>query len=146
MQCHPLFHLTGSGLLSVVGVHCRRWLLSLNVCARCPVQDSIRDLFDEHGKVTLTRDAHISYLLKALERALPASYTSLDASQCWMSYWILHALDLLGALPKSYIPGFLALLKRCQHEGAEAPSPFIRTLAAAVLPPSVENVTCALFI
>ncbi len=44
--------------------------------------------------MTLERRIHGRYLAKALAR-LSSSFTSLDASQPWLCYWILHAHRLL---------------------------------------------------
>eukprot|EP00741_Cyanophora_paradoxa_P021298 tig00021348_g20558.t1 len=64
----------------------------------------------------LKRDETVKFLLKGLVN-LPAGFVSLDASRPWLCYWILHALDLLDAVPRtsdqvSYVIDFL---RRCQH-------------------------------
>ncbi|KAI9005628.1 farnesyltransferase, CAAX box, beta [Hyaloraphidium curvatum] len=49
-------------------------------------------------RLELVRDAHVRFLMKGLG-TLSKGYTSLDASKPWICYWILHSLDMLGALP-----------------------------------------------
>uniref|UniRef100_M4BJD9 Protein farnesyltransferase subunit beta n=2 Tax=Hyaloperonospora arabidopsidis (strain Emoy2) TaxID=559515 RepID=M4BJD9_HYAAE len=44
------------------------------------------------------REKHVAYLERGLTR-LSSGFVSLDASRPWIIYWILHALDLLDALP-----------------------------------------------
>ena len=64
----------------------------------------------------LERDAHISFLVRALD-GLSSSYASLDASRPWLLYWTLHSLDLLGARPVDRFPGVVRFLARCQCPG-----------------------------
>lgn len=45
--------------------------------------------------LVLRREAHESYLLKSV-RSLENTYESLDASQPWLIYWLVHGLNLLG--------------------------------------------------
>ena len=63
----------------------------------------------------LKRDEHVAYLRKSLGR-LSAGHVVLDASRCWLCYWIVHALALLDAPPDPGtardVVSFLAL---CQH-------------------------------
>jgi protein farnesyltransferase subunit beta len=56
-------------------------------------------LAPEHNfkTIKLSRDFHILYLLNGL-KGLPSAFESLDASQPWLIYWIVHALDMLNAL------------------------------------------------
>lgn len=46
--------------------------------------------------ITLYRERHITWLLRNL-RILPRGYDPFDSLQGWVAFWILHALDLLGA-------------------------------------------------
>jgi protein farnesyltransferase subunit beta len=48
----------------------------------------------------LAADAHARFLAAALG-PLPAGFASLDASRCWIVYWALHGLALLGKGPMS---------------------------------------------
>lgn len=50
------------------------------------------------SSVELLRDFHIEFAKKGLFH-LSGGYQTLDASRPWIVYWILHALELLGALP-----------------------------------------------
>lgn len=74
-------------------------------------------LYSAPEEAYLYRSEHVRYLARGLKR-LPRSYMSLDASRPWILYWILHALELLGALGREpsdeeaeRIAGFL---RRCQ--------------------------------
>jgi len=72
--------------------------------------DDDSDNFD----VLLLRWKHVAYLTRALNRTLPGSYVSLDASRSWIIYWTLHSLDLLDALPPvETLSNILHTLKRC---------------------------------
>ena len=66
--------------------------------------------------LTLARDAHIGYLVRALD-GLSSSHLSLDASRPWLLYWALHSLDLLGARPTDRFPSVVRYLARCQCAG-----------------------------
>ena len=66
--------------------------------------------------LVLHRDRHVAYLLRGLGE-LPPSYISLDASRCWIVYWVLHSLDMLGVRPVGEYPRVIAFLARCQAEG-----------------------------
>lgn len=50
----------------------------------------------------LLREKHVSWLLRSVE-GLPASYQALSSSQGWIAFWIVHALDLLGATLPVYV-------------------------------------------
>jgi protein farnesyltransferase subunit beta len=64
--------------------------------------------------VLLLREKHVAYLTRALNRTLPGSYVSLDASRSWIIYWTLHSLDLLNALPPvETLYNVIQTLKRC---------------------------------
>jgi protein farnesyltransferase subunit beta len=43
----------------------------------------------------LERERHIKYIIKHI-RELHETYQSLDASRCWIVYWLTHSLNLLG--------------------------------------------------
>lgn len=49
-----------------------------------------------YQNIEINREAHIAFLRNALFVPLSEDFISLDASRPWLSYWILHALDLLG--------------------------------------------------
>lgn len=49
-----------------------------------------------YHNLEINREAHIAFLRNALFVPLPEEFIFLDASRPWLSYWILHALDLLG--------------------------------------------------
>ncbi|POM67767.1 Prenyltransferase-like protein [Phytophthora palmivora] len=51
------------------------------------------------GFPLLMREKHIAYLKRGLTR-LSSGFVALDASRPWIIYWILHALELLDALPE----------------------------------------------
>mmetsp|Transcript_34283 Transcript_34283/g.66384 ORF Transcript_34283/g.66384 Transcript_34283/m.66384 type:complete len:471 (+) Transcript_34283:3-1415(+) len=53
----------------------------------------------EVSPIQLLRNFHQSYLVHGLTH-LPGGYSSLDASRPWILFWILHSLELLGALDK----------------------------------------------
>jgi len=62
----------------------------------------------------LNRDEHREYLHQSLQQ-LPTSYQALDASQPWLCYWIVHALDLLGDRPtEEEAKGIVDHLSSCQ--------------------------------
>lgn len=61
----------------------------------------------------LLRSKHVAYLNRCLD-GLPSSFAALDASRTWILYWIVHALDLLGASPSEHYHGIVEFLRRCQ--------------------------------
>ena len=68
----------------------------------------------ETSVAVLQREAHVEYLLKSLRR-LSAGHVVLDASRCWLCYWIVHSLSLLGeALPEDVATDVVAFLSLCQ--------------------------------
>ena len=68
----------------------------------------------ETSVAVLQRDEHVAYLLKSLRR-LSAGFVALDASRCWLCYWIVHSLTLLGeALPADVADDVVAFLALCQ--------------------------------
>lgn len=69
----------------------------------------------ETSVAVLQREEHVAYLLKSLRR-LSAGFVVLDASRCWLCYWITHALALLGeALPADVADDVVAFLALCQR-------------------------------
>lgn len=77
-------------------------------------------VFNEDDEVRLMREKHIAYVLKGL-RYLGPGFICLDASRPWLSYWMLHSLDLLrGVEPRPGDDGELlrhvvATLASCQN-------------------------------
>ena len=68
----------------------------------------------ETSVAVLQREEHVAYLLKSLRR-LSAGFVVLDASRCWLCYWIVHSLALLGeALPADLADDVVAFLALCQ--------------------------------
>lgn len=75
---------------------------------------------DDNFDILLLREKHVQYLTRALNRTLPGSYVSLDASRSWIIYWTLHSLDLLDALPPiETLSNIIKTLKRCFTEEEE---------------------------
>ena len=69
----------------------------------------------ETSVAVLQRDAHVAYLRKSLHH-LSAGHVVLDASRCWLCYWIVHALALLGeSLPPDLADDVVEFLALCQH-------------------------------
>ncbi|CAF1323134.1 unnamed protein product [Didymodactylos carnosus] len=69
----------------------------------------------EQGSITLYREHHVRYLLKAL-RSLPQVQQSLDASRPWLIYWIIQSLYLLNEkLSDAYVNEICDFLQRCQN-------------------------------
>ena len=69
----------------------------------------------ETSTAVLHREEHVSYLMRSL-RHLSAGHVVLDASRCWLCYWIVHALALLGApLPPDAASDVVEFLSLCQH-------------------------------
>ena len=61
------------------------------------VEKLLHVLSDGKGKrSTLNRNAHINFLVRMLLQGLPDRYTSQDASQPWILFWILQSLCILG--------------------------------------------------
>jgi len=69
------------------------------------------------GEVSdLQVEAHRDYLSRAITDGIPDYYVLLDASQPWLCYWILHALDLCEVkLDEETSRETVAFLKRCAH-------------------------------
>lgn len=72
-------------------------------------------LLSEEGKIRLLRQQHVNYLNNALSKALPAGFVVLDASKPWICYWILHALNILDALPTHLHDRIISTLAATQH-------------------------------
>ena len=87
----------------------------------------------------LQREAHVGYLLKSLRR-LSAGHVVLDASRCWLCYWIVHSLALLGyVLPEELGNDVVAFLSLCQsNEGGFGGGPG----QASHLAPTYAAVCC----
>ena len=69
----------------------------------------------ETSTAVLHREEHVAYLMRSL-RHLSAGHVVLDASRCWLCYWIVHALALLGApLPPDAASDVVEFLSLCQH-------------------------------
>lgn len=65
----------------------------------------------------LEKEKHIHYLLTGL-KGLPEQMVALDASRCWIVYWILHSMSLLNvvdALPEYMIKSCILFLSSCQN-------------------------------
>jgi protein farnesyltransferase subunit beta len=85
------------------------------------VERMVADLYEPSVKdpfirvsVRLLRHRHIGYLMKGLE-LLPEGYETLDASQPWVIYWIVHSLCLLDApIPQRLSSRIVNYLKKCQ--------------------------------
>jgi protein farnesyltransferase subunit beta len=94
----------------------------------------------DYMNVKLRRDTHLVFLRNALLQ-LPTVLESLSASQPWLCYWTLHAVDLLGGLRDPMVAMSLerALIHRleiCKSGGAFAGDflqmPHLATTYAAV--------------
>jgi protein farnesyltransferase subunit beta len=73
-------------------------------------------LVNDKNEICLLRDKHKAYLSLALSSVdpLPSHFGSLDASQPWMMYWTLHALDLLDQRPpQKQAEAIVQTLKKC---------------------------------
>ena len=69
----------------------------------------------EASVAVLHRETHVAYLTKSL-RHLSAGHVVLDASRCWLCYWIVHALALLGEpLGDDAARDVVEFLSLCQH-------------------------------
>jgi protein farnesyltransferase subunit beta len=77
-----------------------------------------REGFDFSRDVQLFKEAHVDFLTRGLTQPLRPSFISLEASQPWIVYWILHALDLLGQrelIVSRFASPNIAFLSRCQN-------------------------------
>ena len=68
---------------------------------------------------SLNKEKHIRYWLRCLRTHLPTGYTMTDAQRMSLAFFILSALDLLGALhartSASERTGYADWILRCQH-------------------------------
>lgn len=109
--------------------------------AQHEIEERVKYLYMDQDlpSTALTRQQHITYLVNGLEH-LEESYMTLDASRPWLLYWILHALDLLGAipdLPASLVDRIIAWLKLVQDPtggfpGGPGQCPHLATTFASV--------------
>ena len=67
----------------------------------------------------LNRERHIKYWLRCLKTYLPAAYQSNDCQRMTLAFFILSALDILGALHSCTTPAeraeYVEWILRCQH-------------------------------
>src|SRR4051812_9530566 len=47
--------------------------------------------------LTLNRQTHLSWIARLFFQGFPAKYTSQDASQPWLLYWVTQSFQMLGA-------------------------------------------------
>jgi protein farnesyltransferase subunit beta len=69
--------------------------------------------------LTLQRENHIAYLIRALDTGLPGHYSHLDASRAWVAYWVLQSIDLLqvdsrSPAIESLLSGVVKFLAQCK--------------------------------
>ena len=67
--------------------------------------------------IRLYRSRHVLYLRRGLNQ-LSRGHTALDASRPWLVFWIIHSLELLGAIPSlesSVVTRTINFLNKCQH-------------------------------
>ncbi|XP_064621817.1 protein farnesyltransferase subunit beta-like [Lineus longissimus] len=79
---------------------------------------NFKELLEEEIEInepTLLRSAHMKYLIKNI-RHLSTNYECLDASQPWLCYWTLHAMEVLSIpIPDDLASDIVAFLKKCQQ-------------------------------
>lgn len=102
--------------------------------------DAKRRAADE--PIVFGRSAVEAYLRQTITEPLPAYFISLDASQPWLCYWILHGLNLLTADNQPPVDSGTSdqitdFLQRCSHAdggygGGPGQSPHLATTYAAV--------------
>src|ERR1700710_812872 len=67
----------------------------------------------------LNIERHIQYWQRCLKTLLPTDYTTTDSSRMSLGFFILGALDILGAgadtFPSSDLKGFRMWILSCQH-------------------------------
>jgi geranylgeranyl transferase type-1 subunit beta len=69
------------------------------------------------GESKLDKERHIKYWLRCLRSLLPTAYTSTDSSRMTLGFFILSALDLLGADVPSATErtNIRSWILKCQH-------------------------------
>lgn len=70
------------------------------------------------GELELNTERHVSYWQRCLKTLLPTQYTSTDSSRMLLGFFILSALDLLGAgdtIPKKQCDEIRDWILKCQH-------------------------------
>ena len=79
------------------------------------IYSKLRDTNNIVGEgVSLLRDKHLHYLKKGI-RHLSVNFETLDASQPWMCYWILHSMALLDSeIPVDVAKDVVGFLSKCQ--------------------------------
>ncbi|EJU01281.1 terpenoid cyclases/Protein prenyltransferase [Dacryopinax primogenitus] len=75
---------------------------------------------------TLHRREHMMWLLRLLFRGFPDSYSSQDASQPWLIYWVLQSLIQLGGVmdPESAKKGVQTIMRFWSPSGGFAGGPY----------------------
>lgn len=97
------------------------------------------------------RSSHYYYIFP-LSSTLPEYFSGLDASRCWLSYWILHSMDLLGILGQLapvLTLKFVDFLNRCQNSsggfgGGPQQLSHLAPTYAAVMSLAILGEDCAL--
>lgn len=71
------------------------------------------------GPSKLNKQKHINYWKRCLKTYLPTQYTSTDSNRMLLAFFIVSALDLLGALHEQTTneerKGYINWIYRCQH-------------------------------
>ncbi|CAN8061541.1 unnamed protein product [Agarophyton chilense] len=76
----------------------------------------LRENLDPEKPPVLLREKHISWLMHSLQ-SLPRSFQAFDALQSWLAFWIIHSLDLLGAIiPNQTASLIVSHIKRFESE------------------------------
>ncbi|TKA63773.1 hypothetical protein B0A55_10464 [Friedmanniomyces simplex] len=74
---------------------------------------------DIMGEPHFDKARHIKYWTRCLKTLLPHQYTSNESNRMYLAYFIVSALDLLGALDSVLIEGerqgYIDWIYRCQH-------------------------------
>lgn len=73
----------------------------IRLCFRqAETERAISDLFERadisNQAITLNRNQHLNWLVRLLIQGFPARYTSQDASQPWLMYFVLQSFQVLG--------------------------------------------------
>ncbi|CDW57493.1 protein farnesyltransferase subunit beta [Trichuris trichiura] len=82
------------------------------------VEESVKSFVEqreiEDACPKLFRSEHVRYLRSCLNQ-LSSGYQTMDASRSWMTYWVLHGLDLLGEpLAEESANNAIEFLRTCQ--------------------------------